>query len=140
MWLFFIIGFLISHFKYVVPLLLSYRISAEKSANSLMRAPLYVISCSSLTAFTISFSLFLNLLITVNGSLWVHLVWDSLHSLDLGVCSAGLRNFSAVISSGRFSLLFSLFSFWDIYNVNVSTLDVFPRSHTASLFFIKNTF
>ena len=35
-----------------------------------------------------------------------------------------LGNFSAIMSSNMFSAPFSLFSFWDPCNVNISALDV----------------
>ena len=38
-----------------------------------------------------------------------------------------LRKFSAIISSNTFLTLFSLFFFWDLYDINVGTTDVVPE-------------
>lgn len=55
-------------------------ISAEKSANTLMGTPSYVICCFSVVAFNIF--IFVNF-ITVCIPPWVNFVWNSLHFLDL---------------------------------------------------------
>ena len=63
--------------------LLACRISAEKSADNLMGAPLYIICCFSLVAFNISpLSLIFVHLITMCIPPWVYPSWDYLHSLD----------------------------------------------------------
>ena len=41
------------HLKYIMPLLSGYKVSTEKSADSLMGIPLYVTLCFSLVAFRI---------------------------------------------------------------------------------------
>ena len=63
------------------------------------------------------------------GPLWVDLIWDSLCFLDLDVCflSQVREVFSYYVFRYVLSTFLSLFSFWDLYNVNVSMLDVFPE-------------
>ena len=112
--------------------LLACRVSAEKSAVNLMGVPLYVICHFSVVAFS-NFSL--------------SLIFASLISMCLGVFLLGfiltrtlctswtwvaisfplLGKFLTVISSHIFSGPFSLFSFWDPYNVNVVAFNVVPK-------------
>ena len=69
--------------------LLACRISAEKSANSLMGVPLYVICCSFLHAFNIlSLSLIFAILITMclGVVLFGLILFRTLYFLDLDVC------------------------------------------------------
>ena len=65
---------------------LSCKISVEKSADSLMGAPVLVTNFFSLSAFIrVSLSLIFGILIMMclSGGLGVHLVWNSLYLLDL---------------------------------------------------------
>ena len=55
---------------------------------------------------------------------WIYPVWDSLCFLDLTVSFPMLGKFSAIISSNIFSGPFSVFSFWDPYNVNIVAFNV----------------
>ena len=93
--------------------LLAYRVSVEKSADSLMRGPLYVICHFSLVAFNVlSLSLIFVSLIAMclgafllgfflPGSLWAS--WT-----QLTISFPMFREFSAIISSNIFSGPFSL--------------------------------
>lgn len=47
--------FFFHHFRYIMPLPLAYKISAEISADSLMRVPFHIIDCFSLAAFRIQY-------------------------------------------------------------------------------------
>ena len=60
------------------------------------------------------------------GSLWVNPVCDFMCFLKLDVCffSQVREFFSYYVFKYVLCLLLSLFSFWDPYNVNASTLDV----------------
>ena len=100
--------------------------SAEKSADSLMVIPLYVICCFSLVAF--------NSLSLIFVILYIRCLCTSLFVLVLyGIlciswtCDCFLSHiravFSGIISSSIFSGL-SLVSFWDPYNANISELAV----------------
>ena len=89
--------------------LLAFKVSAGKSARSLMGFPLYVITCFSLAAFKI-LSLFLSFFMCLSvflfgfilfGTLWVSWTWMSFSRLG---------KFSAIISSNNFSGPFSLSS------------------------------
>ena len=98
----------------------------ERSADSLIGVPSYVSLCFSLAAFGI-ITLFLilpfNYDMSSYWSLWVHLVWNSLCFLYLDICF-----FQEVFSHNFIKHIFypslSLFSFWYLYNVNVSAFDV----------------
>ena len=94
--------------------LLACRVSAEKSADSLMGVPLYVTSCFSLAVFNIlSLSLIFAILITclsvilfgliLFGTLCSSWTWMSVSSPRLGKTSA-------IMSSSMFSVPFSLSS------------------------------
>ena len=112
--------------------LLACRVSAEKSADTLMGVPLHITCYFSLAAFKIlSLSLIFAILITMClgvfhfglilfGTLCSSWTWMSVSFLNLG-------KFSANISSYMFSVSFSLFSFRAPYNDNVSALDVVPE-------------
>ena len=69
--------------------LLAYKVSFEKSADSLMGTPLQVTKCLSLAAFKILFlSLTFSILIMMYlrvGKDCIHVVWDSLYFLGLYV-------------------------------------------------------
>ena len=56
------------------------------------------------------------------GSLWVHLVWDSVFPGPGYVSLFRFRKFSGIISSNTFYSFLAQFCFWDSYNVNVSML------------------
>ena len=97
--------------------------SAEKSADSLMVIPLYVICCFSLVAFN-----------SLSLTLYIRCLWTPLFVLILYeifciscTCDCFLSHirevFSGIISSNIFSGL-SLVSFWDPYNANISELAV----------------
>ena len=64
-----------------------------------------------------------------HGLVWVDLVWASLSLLDLNISLfSQLREvFSYYVFTCVLCPLFSLFSFWYPYNVNVSTHDVVPE-------------
>ena len=70
--------------------LLDFRVSALRSAVTLMGVPLYVICCFSLVAFNILFFVFSFCQFDLYGSfcvcLWVYPVWDSLGFLNLSEC------------------------------------------------------
>ena len=91
--------------------ILAYKISAVKSADSLMRILLYVASWLSLIAFKI-----LSLSLTFDILRKCVLVWISLGSSYLELSSLlvsavfflNLGNFSAIVSSNNFSAPFSL--------------------------------
>ena len=101
------------NFEYVVEYsLLAYKVSAEKSADSLMAVPLYITSCFSLAAFK-SLSLFVVMLITVRLGV------DFFGFFLLGtLCDSGpgyllpfflrLKKLSAIIFSEEFCAPFSL--------------------------------
>ena len=58
---------------------------------------------------------------------WVDPAWASLNFLDLlDYFLTHVGNFSAIISS-NISQVFSLFSFWDHYNVNTGAIAVVPK-------------
>ena len=80
-------------------------------ADILIGIPLYVIHCFSLAAFKNSLFIFnfchFNYDMSLCGPLWGHLVWDSLCFADLLLLQVG--KFSVIISSSKFSALFSLF-------------------------------
>lgn len=46
----------------------------------------------------------------------------------MSASSTRLGKFTTIISSSSFPVIFSRFSFWKLYNANVSTLDVVPRA------------
>ena len=118
------------YFKYIVQLPLACRLSAEKSAESLLGVPLYVTYCFSLAAFNIfPLSLiFAPLQFVLLGSSLVDLDRDSLCFCTwMSVSFLRLGKFLAIMPSNMFSAPFlSLSSFWDPYKVNVSILDVVP--------------
>ena len=112
--------------------LLACRLSAEQSTVNLMGVPLYIICHFSLVAFN-NFPLsliFVNLIIMhlgmfllgfiLPGTLCASWTWVAISFPMLG-------NFSTIISSNIFSVPFSLFSFWDPYNVNVGAFNVVPE-------------
>ena len=92
---------------------MDYKVSAEKSADNLIEFPLYVINCFSLAAFKIfplTFAILIITCLVVNlfgfilfGTLYASCTWMSVSFPRLG-------KFSAIISSNRFSVPFSLFS------------------------------
>lgn len=76
------------HFKYFMTLLLAYKVSARKYADSLMEFPLFITKHFSFAAFKIlslSLFLFIFIIICLSLSLWVQVIWNSLGSLDLDV-------------------------------------------------------
>ena len=101
--------------------------------------------CFSLAALKIFLSLTFAILIMICccGSLWVHLVWDSLRFLDPNICFLlQIREiFSHYFIKYVFYPFLSLFSFWGTYNMNVSMLDVVPEvplnyPHFKNVFFL----
>ena len=110
----------------------SCRVSVEKSADSLMGVPLYVICHFSPVAFnTLSLSLIFVSLIAMclsvfllvfilPGTLCASWTWLTISFPTLG-------KFSASMSSTIFSGPFSLSSFWDPYNANVGVCNVVPK-------------
>ena len=64
----------------------------------------------------------------------VPLVWDSAFWTLISVSFPRLGKFSVIILSNTFCVLFSLFSFWDPYNVNVVHI-MSQRSHKLSSVF-----
>ena len=114
--------------------LLACRVSTEKSADSLMRVPLYTTNCYSLTAFKIlSLSLTFGILIIMcpGLDLWVHLLWSSLGSwLWVSVSFSRLGTFSAIIYSNKFSAPFSLSSpsgtpkMWMLFHLMLSQMSL----------------
>lgn len=74
------------------------------------------------------------------GSLWFHLIWDSLCFLYMGVYF--LHQIRKIFSHYLFKYFFcsflSLF-FWDPYNVNINVLDFIPSFLRLS-FFVDNVF
>ena len=113
--------------------LVACRVSAERTAVSLMGIPLYVICCFSLAAFSI-FSLYLifdNLINMCLGMflLWIYPLWDSLCFLDL--IDYFLSYFREVFNCNLLKYFlrpFLLrFFFWDTYNLNVGAFNVVPE-------------
>ena len=115
-----------------MPFPLACRVSVEKSADSLMGVPWYFICRFSFLAFNI-LSLFLIFFSLITMCLSAFLLgfilpetlcaswtWSTISSPMLG-------KFLAIISSNIFSDLFSLFFFWDPYNVNVGAFTVVPE-------------
>ena len=104
---FFFFFFFFQCLKYIM-LLLACKDFAEISFYLLV-TPLYITSCVLPLKF-------LNFCHFNYGILWclflcVHLIWDSLCFLDLDVCFfTRLRKFSAIISSNKFSVPFTLSS------------------------------
>ena len=93
--------------------LLACRVSVEKSTDSLMGVPLYVICHFPLVAFNIlsvfnfcQFDYYVSWCVPP----WVYPSWDSLHFLDLTISFPKFRKFSAIISSNIFSGPYSLSS------------------------------
>ena len=87
--------------------LLTYRVSAENSADNLMGVLLYVICCISFVAFNIFFLSLIFISLT-NMCLIMFLlgrnpVWDSLCFLDLSISFPTLGKFLAIIYSNIFS-------------------------------------
>ena len=115
--------------------LLACRVSAEKSAHSLIGVPLYITCCFSLTAFNI-LSLFLIFAILNTACLGVILFRLILFRILcafwfwMSVSFPRLGKVSSIMSSNNFSAPFSLslFSFLDPYNANASTFDVVLES------------
>ena len=70
--------------------LLACRVSAEKSADSLMAIPLYAICCFSLVTFNIFFFVFnsfqFDYYVSQYVPSWIYTPWDSLCFLHLGDC------------------------------------------------------
>ena len=115
------------------------RFSVEKSTDSLMGVPLYVICCFSLVAFNISsqslifvsvnnvcLSVFLLVLI-LPGTLCASWTWLNISFLMVG-------KFSAIISSNIFSCPFSLLLHAN--NVNVGAFNVFIDVYDPVIFLI----
>ena len=105
----------LQHFKYILPLPLVSRVSAEKSAINLIAIPFYVICSFSLAAFNI-FSLYLTFDSLVNMCLGVFLLGFILYGT---LCTSWpwvvisvpmLGKFLTIISSNIFSGPFSLSS------------------------------
>ena len=99
---------------------LTCRVSVEKSADSLMGVPLYVICCFSLVAFNIlSLSLIVVSLIVV--FLFVFLLPGTLCFLDLVdyFLSHVREVFSYYLFKYFLRSFLSVFSYWESYNVNV---------------------
>ena len=114
--------------------LLACRVSVEKSADSLIGVPLYVVIFFLLFKYFI----FLNFCqfdyhVSQCVPPWIYPSWDSWCFLDLAddlfpfPC---LRSFQ-LLSLQIFSQVHSLFSFWDRYNVNVGTFNVVPEVSQA---------
>jgi len=126
-----------------MPFPLACRVSVEKSADSLMGVPLYVICCFSLVASNIlSFFNFCQFDHYVSGCEtppWVYLSWDSLCFLDLG--DYFLSHVQEVFSYYFFKYFLKSFlsssSFWDPCNANVGAFNcpqVVQRSCSLSSF------
>ena len=79
-----VVGFFISLFLICCATLPAYKVSAEKSADSLMEVPLHITSCFLwllLRSFIFNFG-HIKHSVSFCGFLWVDLVWDSLYFLD----------------------------------------------------------
>ena len=119
--------------------LLACKVSAEESSYRLTGVPLYVTGLLfPLLVLRFFFIFIFCHLMSGCRPVRIHLVWDSLCFLDLYVCF--LSQVGAFFSYHFFKevlcLFFSLFSFWDLYDVNVSMLDVVPEvSYTALIFY-----
>ena len=110
--------------------LLACRVSAEKSADNFVGISSYVICCFSLVllntwslTFTNLFNMCLGMFLLgfiLNGTLCASWTWVTVSSPVLG-------KFSAFISSNIFSVPFSLFSFWGLYNANVGVFTIVPE-------------
>ena len=125
-WLLIFFPFIILNIQ--CPTLLAWRIFAEKPADSLMGVPLFVICCVSPDAFGILFIFafcLVNYRLFLCCPLWVDPFWTLCPSWTwMSVFCPRLGRFSAIMSPCEFSAPLSFYSFWDLYNENVSMLVV----------------
>ena len=125
------------HFKYMpVPSGLQ---SFCKSADSLLRVPLYVTCCFSLATFNIlSLSLIFAILITMcfDVVLFGLIMFGTLCFLDLDACffSQIREVFSYYVFKYVLCPFLSLFAFWDPFYVSVTTLMFSQKSLKLSSF------
>ena len=116
--------------------LLAYKVSFEKSTDSLMGIPLKV------TTFLLLLFIFklwhFNFDVSWSGPLCIHLVWDALCVLDLNVHffhqirEIFFHCFFKMISS----FLVFLFSFWCPYGGNAGMLELVPEpAYSIFIFF-----
>ena len=120
--------------------LLSFKVSAYKSANSPMGVPLHLRSCFSLAALKILSMLQINYNVSSCGPPWVHFLWNSgLPRSGMSVSFPRMGKFLAIISLNKLAVPFSFSSsgipimqilvyFWYLMN-SLSCL------HPFSLFF-----
>ena len=89
--------------------LLACKVSAEKSANSLMLVPLYVALCFFLTPLKFSLTFALSIMLCLGVSLFRLTLFETLYASWTGISVSSFRlgKFSAIISSNIFSAPFS---------------------------------
>ena len=112
--------------------LLACRVSAEKSADSLMAIPLYIICCFSLVTFNIFFFVFnsfqFDSYVSQYVPPWIYILWDSLCFLHLG--DYYLPHFREVSNYYllKYFLMVLLFVFFfrDSYDSNVGAFYIVP--------------
>ena len=115
--IFLVIGFPFHHFKYILPLPLACRVSAEKSTDNLMGIPLYTICCFSLAAFNI-FSSCLIFVSLINMFLLCGTLYFGYYFLS---------HVREVFDHNLFKYFlrpFVLLFFWDPYNSNVGMFNI----------------
>ena len=111
--------------------LLAYKISVEKSTDSLMKVPLYVKFVFLLSLFKfLSWSLIFDNLIRncIGVSLFQFILFETLSASWswISVSFPSLGKFSAIISLNNFLAPFLLVSFSEPYNANICPLEVVP--------------
>ena len=100
-----------------------------------MRASLFITRCFSFANFKIIFVFNHLLIVFIDVNLFVFILLGLCASWTwMSVSFPRLEKFSAIISSVFFFPLFSLFLFWEPYNMNANTLDV-PEALKISSFF-----
>ena len=125
--------------------LLAYKVSFEKSADSLMGTPLQVTNFFSLTAFKIhSLSLSFGILIMmyIGAGLFASFLFGTLCAswTCMSISFTKLGKFSFFSFSNRLPISCFLFSFWHPYDANVGPLEVVPESTDTILVFLDSFF
>ena len=110
--------------------LVAYRVSVEKSADSLMGVPWYLFVTFPLLILIFYLCLFVSLITMCLGVFFLgFIIPGTLCASWTWLISSYpiFRKFSGSISSNIFSGPFSLFSFWDPCNSNVYVFNVVPE-------------
>lgn len=131
--------FFFQHVEYIRPFLSGLQMFLLMNLITVFRGggrfPLYVTCCFSFTALKIlSLSLKFLIIMYLGVGLWVHLNLNSLGFQDLGICFLlRLGRFSAIISSNKKFVPFSLSFSVTLIMVNVSLLILPSKSLKVSL-------